>query len=142
MEIREGILLALNQIYHEKMKSAFTLLGVIIGVMFLIVVVSIVEGIDRYVTEDLAQQIFGLNTITVSRASPVIIESTPAQRRAQLRRRFISPADAEVIRDALTVPARVGIESGRAGDVRTWDGNGVGSSQISAISPEMLEIRQ
>jgi putative ABC transport system permease protein len=61
MEIKEGILLALTQIYHEKLKSAFTLLGVIIGVMFLIVVVSVVEGIDRYVTEDLAQQIFGVN---------------------------------------------------------------------------------
>jgi putative ABC transport system permease protein len=142
MEIREGILLALSQVYHEKLKSAFTLLGVIIGVMFLIVVVSVVEGIDRYVTEDLAQQIFGINTITVTRSSAVTVETNPAQRRAQARRRFVSAADAEVIRAALTVPARVGVESGRGGDVRTWDGKGVGSSQISAISPEMLEIRR
>jgi putative ABC transport system permease protein len=142
MEIREGILLALSQVYHEKLKSAFTLLGVIIGVMFLIVVVSVVEGIDRYVTEDLAQQIFGVNTITVTRAGAVQIETSPAARRAQERRRFLSPADAQVIREALTVPSRVGYESGRAGDVRTWDGKAVGNSQISAVTPEMLDIRK
>jgi putative ABC transport system permease protein len=142
MEIREGVLLALSQVWHEKLKSAFTLLGVIIGVMFLIVVVSVVEGIDRYVTEDLAQQIFGVNTITVTRTGQVQVETSPAQRRAQERRRGLTPGDAQVIRDALSVPARVGFESGRSGDVRTSDGKIVGSSQISAVSSEMLEIRR
>ena len=44
MQFAEGIRLALQQIWTEKLKSFFSLLGVIVGVMFLIVVVSIVEG--------------------------------------------------------------------------------------------------
>ena len=65
MNVWEGVGLALNQIRTEKLKSFFSLLGVIIGVMFLLVVVSVVEGMDRYITEDFASQIFGINTITV-----------------------------------------------------------------------------
>ena len=41
------IRLALAQIRVQKLKSFFTLLGVTIGVMFLIAVVSIVEGMSK-----------------------------------------------------------------------------------------------
>ena len=64
MQFAEGIRLALQQIWTEKLKSFFSLLGVIVGVMFLIVVVSIVEGMDRYIREDLASVVFGVNTVT------------------------------------------------------------------------------
>ena len=40
----------------QKLKSFFTLLGVMIGVMFLIAVVSIVEGMGKYMEEDFAGQ--------------------------------------------------------------------------------------
>ena len=69
MQFVEGIRLALQQIWTEKLKSFFSLLGVIVGVMFLIVVVSIVEGLDRYITEDLASVAFGVNTVTLARTS-------------------------------------------------------------------------
>jgi hypothetical protein len=42
MRILEGVLLALTQIRAQKLKSFFAVLGVIIGVMFLITVVSVV----------------------------------------------------------------------------------------------------
>ena len=47
MQFFEAIRLALTTIRVQKLKSAFTLLGVCIGVMFLISVVSIVEGMGR-----------------------------------------------------------------------------------------------
>jgi putative ABC transport system permease protein len=49
MPLWESIRLALQQIRVQKLKSFFTLLGVTIAVMFLIAVVSIVEGMSRYV---------------------------------------------------------------------------------------------
>ncbi|HMA19467.1 MAG TPA: ABC transporter permease, partial [Gemmatimonadaceae bacterium] len=48
MPFIEAIRLALAQIRVQKLKSFFTLLGVTIGVMFLIAVVSIVEGMSSY----------------------------------------------------------------------------------------------
>lgn len=141
MHFREGIGLALLQIRQEKLKSAFSLLGVIIGVMFLLVVVSVVEGVDRYMTEDFSDQLFGINTVLVRRTPTIVIETSPAQRREWSRRPRLTFAEADAIRAALTVPARVGVESGTGGQVRTWDGRSVGSSQITAISPEIIEIR-
>ena len=67
MHLWEGVTLALQQIRAEKLKSFFSLLGVILGVMFLIVVVTVVEGLDRYVREDFTSQIFGVNTVTLRR---------------------------------------------------------------------------
>jgi putative ABC transport system permease protein len=62
MPFFEAIRLALSTIRVQKLKSFFTLLGVCIGVMFLIAVVSIVDGMGRYMEEDLVGKIIGINT--------------------------------------------------------------------------------
>ena len=67
MPLYEAIRLALAQIRVQKLKSFFTLLGVTIGVMFLIAVVSIVEGMSKYVEEDFIGRMLGANTITLRR---------------------------------------------------------------------------
>ena len=77
MPFLEGVRLALAQLRQDKLKSAFGLLGVVIGVFFLIIVVSVVEGVDRYVTEDLASEFLGINTIQVRRIPQVQIEVDP-----------------------------------------------------------------
>ncbi|WP_337171139.1 ABC transporter permease [Gemmatimonas aurantiaca] len=62
MPFFDAIRLALTTIRTQKLKSAFTLLGVCIGVMFLISVVSIVEGMGRYMEDDLVGKLIGVNT--------------------------------------------------------------------------------
>ena len=86
MHLWEGIALAFQQIRTEKLKSFFSLLGVILGVMFLIVVVTVVEGLDRYVREDFTSQIFGVNTVTLQRWQSVNINLSREERRARSRR--------------------------------------------------------
>src|SRR5262245_25432229 len=67
MPLFEAIRLAFAQIRVQKLKSFFTLLGVMIAVMFLIAVVSIVEGMSRYVEDDFAGRLLGANTFTLRR---------------------------------------------------------------------------
>jgi putative ABC transport system permease protein len=62
MRLLEAIRLALDTIRVQKLKSFFTALGVCIGVMFLIIVVSIVDGMGKYMEEDLVGKIIGINT--------------------------------------------------------------------------------
>ena len=91
MKSRDAIGLALSQLRVQKLKSAFTLLGVTIGVMFLIAVVSIVEGMGRYVEEDFAGRLIGKNTFTLRRFSNMGpggnrgFDARSAQRRPLLR---------------------------------------------------------
>lgn len=141
MNVWEGIILAFNQIRTEKLKSFFSLLGVIIGVMFLIVVVSVVEGLDRYIKEDFASFVYGLNTITVSRTPSVQVNTQEEQWRAWRRRRRLEFEDAEAIREKLTVPALVGVESNTGGQVEGDNGRVGENVFMTAVSPEILRIR-
>ena len=141
MRLREGVRLALLQLWQEKLKSVFGLLGVIIGVIFLITVVSVVEGMDRYVTEDLASELFGIGTVQVRRVPQVQVNTDPAERRAWRRRPRLTLDDAEAIRAGLSVPALVGVESGFSGEVRAPRGAGLENVRVRLVSHEVLEIR-
>lgn len=57
--------IALNALRSHKLRSFLTLLGVIIGVMTVITVVSIVEGLDSYVKNQVLQ--FGSDTFSVQK---------------------------------------------------------------------------
>src|SRR3954463_6352526 len=110
MLIREGIILALNQIRAQKLKSFFAVIGVIIGVMFLITVVSIVQGMNKYMEEDFARKIYGLNTLTLSRRPNVDFSSDPDQWRAYQRRPRLTFQDAAALTSQLEYPSLVAVE--------------------------------
>lgn len=142
MNLREGIRLALGQILSQKLKSLFSVLGVVIGITFLIVVVTVVEGMDRYIREDFSSQVYGISTVTLRRTPSVNVgASSDEARRARARRPRITWEDAEAVREGLRVPARVGVESGRSGEVSAENGRTVENVRISALTPEVLEIR-
>jgi putative ABC transport system permease protein len=140
MYIWEGVTLAIQQLRSEKLKTFLALLGVTIGVMFLLVVVSVIEGMDRYIREDFSSQIFGINTVTLQRSPELIFNSDPEYRRAQRRRPHITFADADLIRDRLTVAARVGVESSTGGEVAAENGRIVTNVRILGASPETFQI--
>ncbi|HEU4565072.1 MAG TPA: ABC transporter permease [Gemmatimonadaceae bacterium] len=102
MQLLEAIKLALAQIRVQKLKSFFTLLGVTIGVMFLIAVVSIVEGMSRYMEEDFVGKLMGVNTFELRRFPSINIgNTTDEQWRAWTRRPYISEGDARAVAAAL-----------------------------------------
>jgi putative ABC transport system permease protein len=140
MNLFEGIRLALHQIRTQKLKSFFSLLGVIVGVMFLIVVVSVVEGMDRYIREDLSSVAFGVNTVTLRRFTDGPTFSGSSSRR-RARRPRIKYEDWEVIRERLTIPAIVGVESDTGGEVTADNGKTVQNVRINGSSAEVFEIR-
>lgn len=141
MPVWEGVVLAIQQIRTQKLKSFFSLLGVILGVMFLIVVVTVVEGLDRYVREDFSSQVFGVNTVTLSRWEEVSINTTREERRARARRPWLRFEDARAIRDKLSVPARVAVESTTGSSVVGDNGRTATGVRVLGASPEIFDIR-
>ena len=102
MHFLEAVRLALSQIRVQKLKSFFTLLGVVIGVMFLIAVVSIVEGMSRYVEEDFAAKIIGVNTFSLRRRPDVNVGNVSEETwREYARRPRLFEPDVAVARSAL-----------------------------------------
>ena len=141
MHLWEGVALAFQQIRTEKLKSFFSLLGVILGVMFLIVVVTVVEGLDRYVREDFTSQIFGVNTVTLRRSETVNINRSREERRAIARRPRLTFDDADALRDRLTLPARVSVESDAGTSVVGDNGRTAGGVRLVAADAEIFDIR-
>jgi putative ABC transport system permease protein len=112
MSFLEAVKLALQQLRVQKLKSFFTLLGVMIGVMFLIAVVTIVEGMSKYMEEDFAGKLLGANTFTLRRI-PWFGDGnmTREQWLAMLRRPRFYQADARVLAGILPSGSRYAIES-------------------------------
>ena len=100
MAFIEAIRLALAQIRVQKLKSFFTLVGVVIGVMFLIAVVSIVEGMSSYMEHDFVGKIVGVNTISLKRMGE-FEDVSEEEWRAMLRRPRIKITDVEPVVSAL-----------------------------------------
>ncbi len=140
MFVREGAVLALQQIRAQKLKSFFAVLGVIIGVMFLITVVSVVEGLNKYMEEDFARQVWGLNTLMVRRFPNVNFESDPEVWRQMLRRPRITFDDAEYIRRNLGVPALIAEESEGGGQLTGPDGTVVENVWLKGVSVDFFKI--
>ncbi len=67
MNILESIKLALDAIWAHKLRSFLTLLGVIFGVATVIVVVSLIEGFNKYVDEKIAN--IGTNAFALQKFS-------------------------------------------------------------------------
>ncbi len=140
MNVWEGVRLAMTQIRAQKLKSFFSVLGVIIGVMFLIVVVSVVEGMDRYVREDLASEFLGINTVTIDRVGNVG-NATDEQRRAIARRPQLSVADAEAVRERLETPGIVSLQADAGTSLTTLAGVVVDNVEAIAAEETIFEIR-
>ena len=77
MSFFEAVRLALSTIRVQKLKSFFTALGVCIGVMFLIAVVSIVDGMGRYMEDELVGKLIALNSFELRHRPNINIGDVP-----------------------------------------------------------------
>ena len=141
MQVWEGVILAMQQLRSEKLKSFFSLIGVILGVMFLIVVVTIIEGLDRYVREEVTSQVFGVSTVTLRRWPEVDINTDEERWRRRMRAPRLRYEDAEAIRARLTIPARIAIQSSSGGTAVADNGRTATGAQLIGASPEVFPVR-
>jgi putative ABC transport system permease protein len=134
---------ALTQIRRNKLRSFFTLLGIIVSVGFLVAVIAVIQGMNAYVKENIADAMVGSNTFQVRRTplNFALIEDDE-WRRIQ-RRPKITHADAEVVRDALPGAQAIAITSGwptPQSDV-VWGNRTLGDVLIFGVSPEYQVVQ-
>ncbi len=142
MNFLEAVRLAFDTIRVQKLKSFFTLTGVMIGVMFLIAVISIVEGMSRYVEEDFAAKLLGVNTFTLRRRPFVQVGGvTEDQWREFQRRPRLTDADVAVVRAVLPRGARSAIENVTFANASVPNARPK-SVQTVAADPEYFRIKK
>ncbi|HEY6968336.1 MAG TPA: ABC transporter permease [Candidatus Angelobacter sp.] len=114
VSVREPALIALETLRTHKLRSFLTLLGVILSVSTLIVVVSMINGTNRYVAERVAN--FGANVFLVMRFP--IVTSREQFVKLERRNKNITWEDFEYVRDNMRLARAVGLEVRRPGKVK------------------------
>jgi putative ABC transport system permease protein len=134
MNARESIGIALDALRANKLRSFLTLLGVIVGVSSVIAVMSLVQGLNHYVSSQLVAA--GSNVFSIDKVG---IEFDFTKITDRLRRRDLTPADAAAIaRAAAHVEAAVA-ERTAFSPVRRGI-HGLARVQIRGVQPAYMRV--
>ncbi len=135
MNFSEAVEIATSSLWAHKLRSVLTLLGVVIGVMAVIAVVSLINGANQYVTEkvfNLGADVFGLAK------QPFIVTNVDDFVEFQKRKR-ITYDDYETVRDFCKSCKEVGAALG--GRVESKSGlNSVKDTNLRAWTPQMPRL--
>ncbi|MEO8194131.1 MAG: ABC transporter permease [Gemmatimonadales bacterium] len=112
MTFADVIFTAFSQLRQNKLRSFFTLLGIIVSVTFLVAVVAIIQGMNSYVSENLAGALIGQNTFQVRRSPIQIGLFDDEQFRRIAKRPRITEADAAAIIAAVPQATAISLQSG------------------------------
>jgi len=141
MPIFEAVRMALRTIVTQKLKSFFSLIGVLIGVTFLIAVVSIVQGMNVYMEDQFANRLIGLNTFTLRRQPGINTGNVTEETwRSWMRRPRISYGDADYVSERLETPAVIArFCSDRM--VLSYNGKQAKDIELMGTEPSYFEIK-
>jgi len=112
MQLTEAILQALQTVWSHKLRSFFTLLGIIVSVAFLIAVVAVIQGMNAYVRERLAGAIVGVNAFQIRR-DPIQVGFIDDEAWSRIQRRpIIAPEDVPYVERAIPDAQAIALQSG------------------------------
>jgi len=109
---REAIRLALDSIRTAKLRSFFTVLGIVVSVAFLVAVVAIIQGMNAYVRVNLTEAMVGTNSFQI-RWMPIEMAMLSDQDVVRMNKRpLVSLDDAAAVRAALPDAKAVALQTG------------------------------
>jgi putative ABC transport system permease protein len=143
MRLTEAVLLALQTIWGHKLRSFFTLLGVIVSVAFLIAVVAVIQGMNAYVRDRLAGAIVGVNAFQIRR-DPIQVGFIDDEHWKMIQRRpIIAPEDVGFIERAVPGAEAIALQSGwptPMADVQ-WRNRTTGDVFIFGVTPPYVVVQ-
>jgi putative ABC transport system permease protein len=112
MPIAEAFRLALQSILASKLRSFFTLLGIIVSVGFLVTVVAVIQGMNAYVKENVTGAVIGTNAFQVRRTPIGMGLLSDEEIRQIAKRPLITREDAAAVQRAVPDAVAISMQSG------------------------------
>ena len=143
MHFLDVLLTALGEIRANKLRSFFTLLGIIVSVAFLVAVVAVIQGMNAYVKENVANSLIGTNAFQVRRVPIQLGFFDDEMWRKVSKRPVLLRADYEAIRAALPDADAVAVTSGFPTPLSNvqWRGREVGDVLIRGITAGYQDVQ-
>ena len=132
---REPVGVALETLHQHKMRSFLMLLGIILSVSTLIVVISLISGVNQYIADRVAN--LGSNVFLLSRFP--LITDVQELVKAERRNKKVTWEDYEALRDNLKLPLRLGVEQRTMAKVRVGS-QGLDDTSIRGVTANMVDI--
>lgn len=133
--------MALAMIWAHKLRAFFTVLGTVVGVTFLIAVITLIQGVDLYVRDAFVSQVYGVNSVMLRRTPAVQVNTDRAQRRRWQQRPRLTMADADWLEERMQTPGVFAIGSSRGGTVDGPEGRTINGVQIVGASASYFRVR-
>ncbi len=135
MNFREAVWIALSSLRVNRLRSVLTLLGIVIGVMTVITVISFISGLNDFVEQEIFN--LGADVFVVTRTPNVVTnrEDWIAAR----KRKNLYLEDADAIRESCAACQAVGARL----NARAWVKSGreyLDGTQIRGLTPEVPAI--
>jgi putative ABC transport system permease protein len=141
MNLLEGVRLALSTIRTNKLRAFFTVLGTVVGVTFLIAVITLIEGMNSYVEKEFKGAIYGVNTVLVRRFPAVTTSGDSELWREYMRRPRITIDESEWIAERMATPGIVSMRAFRTGTVHGAGGERLENVEVAGANAEYFEAR-
>jgi len=132
---REPIGVALETLRQHKMRSFLMLLGIILSVSTLIVVISLISGVNKYIADRVAN--LGSNVFLLTRFP--LITDVEEYVKANRRNKKVTWDDYESLRANLKLPLRLGVELRVEGKVRRGS-ESINDVNIRGVTANMGDI--
>lgn len=135
MLLNEAFKLALQSLWANKMRTILTLIGVVMGVASVIMVITLVNGANKYVSTKLSG--YGADVFTVTRMSSVIFSADDYFR--YQKRKIVRIEDYEAIRDNCSSCSEVGALLAKSTNV-VANGHSSNNTEIRGYTWTMLQL--
>jgi putative ABC transport system permease protein len=135
MPLREGFKLALQSLWGNKLRTILTLIGVVMGVASVIMVITLVNGANRYVATKLSG--YGADVFQVSQMPSVIFNAEDYFR--YQKRKIVRIEDYEAVRDGCTDCSAVGAALSKSTNV-FYNGHSSDNTEVRGYTWTMLEL--
>ena len=145
MRYVDALRLSVDSIWGHKLRSFFTLLGIIVSVAFLVAVLAIIAGMNAYVRENIVQAVAGSNTFQVRR-DPILSGFNFDELEWQRidRRPLVTREDADAVAAAIPGAVAVATQTGfppPLSELR-WKGQSVDGVITLGITPSWHRIQE
>jgi putative ABC transport system permease protein len=143
MRFADVIAVAFTQIRENKLRSFFTLVGIIVSVTFLVAVVAIISGMNAYVSEKLAGALIGKDAFQVRRIPIQVGFFDDEEWRRLQRRPRITRGDADAVIRALPEAEAVSLQSGWPAPVSDvfWRSRTIADVTIFGVTPDYQVVQ-
>ena len=140
VEMREGILMALNALWSNKFRSSLTILGVLIGVWSVIAMTSLVKGLDNAVQGSIDE--LGSNVLFVDRFAPGVNDEEMGEE--ERNRKFMTVMEADAIRDNCPAISAVSPENHfwgyNGGNIVKYKGRKANQPALVGVLPDYIRV--